>query len=144
LGLTDIAVLDPKREDEGTGAGIVGQLAEPMDKEDFIALVKEVFDAACVRFNSWSGEKVGRVALCGGAGAFLMSKAVAAGADAFLTGEVGYHRFFGHENELLLMELGHFESEQYTLEILREVIAKAAPTLPLYDTEVETNPINYI
>ena len=144
LGLADIAVLDPKREDEGTGAGIVGQLAEPMDKEDFIALVKEVFDAGCVRFNSWSGEKVTRVALCGGAGAFLMSKAVAAGADAFLTGEVGYHRFFGHENELLLMELGHFESEQYTLEILREVIAKAAPTLPLYDTEVETNPINYI
>jgi putative NIF3 family GTP cyclohydrolase 1 type 2 len=73
-----------------------------------------------------------------------MSKAASAGVDAFLTGEVGYHRFFGHENELLLLELGHFESEQYTLEILREVIERAAPNLPIFDTEIETNPINYI
>lgn len=144
LGLKDVEVLDPKREAEGAGAGVVGVLAEPMEKEDFVALVKEVFNADCVRFNSWTGERVERVALCGGAGAFLMPKAVAAGADAFLTGEVGYHRFFGHEDELLLMELGHFESEQYTLEILREVIGKAAPELPVYDTDLETNPINYI
>ena len=144
LGLTDIEVLDPKREDEGTGAGIVGRLAEPMEKKDFIAHVKKVFNADCVRFNTWTGEKVCRVALCGGSGAFLMSKAVSAGANAFLTGEVGYHRFFGHESELLLLELGHFESEQYTLEILREVIEKAVPNLPVFDTERETNPINYI
>lgn len=144
LGLTNIEVLDPKSDKDGAGAGIVGHLDKPMDKDDFIAHVKEVFDAECIRFNSWTGEKVNRVALCGGAGAFLIGKAIAADADAFLTGEIGYHRFFGHENELLLIELGHFESERYTLEILREIIEKVAPQLPVYDTEVETNPINYI
>ena len=144
LGLTDIEILDPKNNDKSTGAGIIGHLAEPMEKEDFIAHVKKVFNASCVRFNSWTGRKVFRIALCGGSGAFLMSKAASAGVDAFLTGEVGYHRFFGHENELLLLELGHFESEQYTLEILREVIERAAPNLPIFDTEIETNPINYI
>ena len=144
LGLCNIAVLDPKNEIEGTGAGIIGHLAEPMEKEDFIAHVKEVFNADCIRFNSWTGEQVSRVALCGGSGAFLMPKATSHKADAFLTGEVGYHRFFGHDNELLLIELGHFESEQYTIEILHEVIKKSAPDLPIYETEVETNPINYI
>ena len=144
LGLTDIEILDPKNNDKSTGAGIIGHLPEPMKKEDFIAHVKKVFNVNCVRFNSWAGKKVSRIALCGGSGAFLMSKAVSADADAFLTGEVGYHRFFGHENELLLLELGHFESEQYTLEILREVIERAAPNLPIFDTEIETNPINYI
>ena len=144
LGLTDIEILDPKNNDKSTGAGLIGHLAEPMKKEDFIAHVKKVFNANCVRFNSWTGRKVFRIALCGGSGAFLMSKAASAGVDAFLTGEVGYHRFFGHENELLLLELGHFESEQYTLEILREVIERAAPNLPIFDTEIETNPINYI
>ena len=144
LGLTDIEILDPKNNDKSAGAGIIGHLAEPMKKEDFIAHVKKVFNANCVRFNSWTGRKVFRIALCGGSGAFLMSKAASAGVDAFLTGEVGYHRFFGHENELLLLELGHFESEQYTLEILREVIERTAPNLPIFDTEIETNPINYI
>ena len=144
LGLTDIEILDPKNNNDSTGAGIIGHLAEPMEKEDFIAHVKKVFNASCVRFNSWTGRKVFRIALCGGSGAFLMSKAASAGVDAFLTGEVGYHRFFGHENELLLLELGHFESEQYTLEILREAIERAAPNLPIFDTEIETNPINYI
>ena len=137
-------MLDPKNEVEGTGAGIIGHLAEPMEKEDFIAHVKEVFNADCIRFNSWTGEKVRNVALCGGSGAFLMPKATALKADAFLTGEVGYHRFFGHDNELLLVELGHFESEQYTIEILHEVIKRNTPDLPIYETEVKTNPINYI
>lgn len=143
LGLTNISVLDPKQE-EGTGAGIIGVLPTSVSKEEFVKLVKETFNADCVRFNSWNGEQVKSVALCGGAGAFLMPKALASGADAFLTGEVGYHRFFGHEDEILLMEIGHFESEQYTLEILREVIEKVAPGMSVYDTELETNPINYI
>ncbi len=144
LGLRSIEVLDPKQDADGTGAGVIGSLAEPMEKEDFIAMVKEVFDADCVRYNSWMGERVERVALCGGSGAFLMSKAAKRGADVFITGEVGYHRFFGHEDELMLMEIGHYESEQYTLEILREIISKAAPELPVFDTEVDTNPINYL
>ena len=144
LGLQDVRVLSPKRGEEPAGAGIIGSLPTVMEREDFIALVKETFDADSVRYNSWTGEQVKTVALCGGAGAFLIPEAIGAGADVFLTGEIGYHRFFGYENDIQLMEIGHYESEQYTLEILRELITKADPTLPVLDTEIETNPINYL
>ena len=143
LGLNDVHVLTPQSGGE-SGAGIIGELPEKMEREDFIALVKETFDADSVRYNSWTGEQVQTVALCGGAGAFLIPDAIRAGADVFLTGEIGYHRFFGYENDIQLMEIGHYESEQYTLEILREIITKAAPSLPIYETCVETNPINYL
>jgi putative NIF3 family GTP cyclohydrolase 1 type 2 len=115
-----------------------------MEKEDFVALVKETFDVDCVRYNSWTGETVKRVALCGGAGSFLIPKAIASGVDAFITGEIGYHKFFGFEDQLLLMELGHYESEQFTLEILRDVIKKAAPEMQVLNTTIDTNPINYL
>lgn len=141
LGLQNIEWLNPKGE--GAGEGIVGTLSAPMAKADFIAKVKETFKLDSLRTNDWVGGTVQKVALCGGAGAFLMSNAMAKGADAFLTGEIGYHRFFGYENQLLLMELGHYESEQYTTEILRSIIQKADPELPIHTTSVETNPIKY-
>lgn len=144
LGLTDVTPLEPKLSVEMAGAGVVGTLPETMEKEDFIVMVKEVFDVPCLRFNSWVGETVRTVALCGGAGAFLATAAENAGADAFITGEVGYHRFFGYENSLLLMELGHFESERFTVELLGEILAKKLPGLRLVDTEIDTNPINYL
>lgn len=147
LGLDNCRVLDSKGWDapwQQAGAGVVGELPHPMEREDFIALVKERFDADSVRYNSWTGEQVKRVALCGGAGAFLIPKAVAAGADVFITGEIGYHRFFGLEHDIQLMEIGHFESEQYTLDLLRDLLTKADPQLPVYNTTVETNPINYL
>ena len=143
LGLTEVRPLKPLPTGEG-GAGVIGMLPAPMEREDFIALVKEVFDADSVRYNSWTGERVQRVALCGGAGAFLADEAIRQQADVFLTGEIGYHRFFGYENDLQLMEIGHYESEQYTIGLLRDILAKACPTLPLHETTVETNPINYL
>ena len=85
-----------------------------------------------------------RVALCGGSGAFLIPQAVAKGADAFLTGEIGYHRFFGQERDIILVEMGHYESEQYTVEVLRDILRNAAPSLLTYDTELKINPINYL
>lgn len=141
LGLQNIEWLNPKGE--SAGEGIVGTLPAPMAKADFIAKVKDTFKLESLRTNDWVGGTVQKVALCGGAGAFLMQNAMAKGADAFLTGEIGYHRFFGYENQLLLMELGHYESEQYTTEILRSIIQKADPELPIYTTSVETNPIKY-
>ena len=143
LGLAGLTWLEPKPGTEG-GEGVVGTLPEPMEKEDFVALVKETFDVDCVRYNNWTGETVKRVALCGGAGSFLIPKAIASGVDAFITGEIGYHKFFGFEDQLLLMELGHYESEQFTLEILRDVIKKAAPEMQVLNTTIDTNPINYL
>ena len=129
---------------EGAGSGIVGMLPEPMDREDFIVLVKEAFDAGSVRFNSWTGETVSKVAVCGGAGAFLIPDAISQQADAFITGEIGYHRFFGFDDTIQLMEIGHYESEQYTIELLESVIRSADPEIRIEKTEIETNPINYL
>ncbi len=140
LSLTDLGWLEPKTGTDG-GSGIVGMLAEPMSPDDFISHVGTVFGFDHLHHNLWNGTAVRRVALCGGAGAFLIPQAVAAGADAFITGEIGYHRFFGHEADLLLVELGHYESEQYTTEILHEVINHAFPHLRLIETKVRTNPI---
>ena len=142
LGLSDLRPLELKADGE-SGSGLVGQLPQPMSKHDFIELVKTTFGVECVRFNDWQGQTVSRVALCGGAGAFLMPNAAGLSADAFITGEIGYHRFFGHEAEMLLLEIGHYESEQYTLELLREIIRKADSSLPIFETQLRTNPVFY-
>ena len=144
LSLKNVLPLCPKPEMAGAGSGIVGTFEKPMDREDFIVLVKEKFDVGSVRFNSWTGETVSKVAVCGGAGAFLIPDAIRQQADAFITGEIGYHRFFGYDDMIQLMEIGHFESEQYTIELLEDIIRKACPQLRIEKTEIETNPINYL
>ena len=141
LGLSDLSWLEPKQGVDA-GSGLVGNI-DPMPIAQFIEMVQRTFGVDCIRHNDWHGNTVKRVALCGGAGAFLMSKAMAAGADAFITGEIGYHRFFGHENQLLLLELGHYESEQYTTEILREIIEKVAKDVKIICTSIKTNPVYY-
>ena len=141
LQLTALQWLDPKVGMDG-GSGLIGELPAAMTSQAIIQLVKDTFHVDSVRYNEWKGQQVRRVALCGGAGAFLIPKAIEQGADAFITGEIGYHRFFGHEEEMLMMEIGHFESEQYTLELFREIINKAGAQIPVYDTQLKTNPIN--
>ena len=144
LGLQNILPISPKPEMEGAGSGIIGVLPQPMDREDFIVLVKEKFDVGSVRFNSWNGETVSKVAVCGGAGAFLIPDAIAQHADVFITGELGYHRFFGYDDIIQLMEIGHFESEQYTIDLLENIIQNNCPGIRIEKTEIETNPINYL
>ena len=150
LCLQQLEWLNPKGEYRSgdrvltAGEGLIGTLPHPMGRAEFAALVKQVFRLESLHMNCTDVSTVQRVALCGGAGAFLISKAVEKGADAFLTGEIGYHRFFGYEHDLLLMELGHFESEQYTLEVLHDVIRQADASLPIHTTTVKTNPINYL
>ena len=126
------------------GEGLVGVLPRAMERKEFFEYVKEVFGIKSLRVNAAEKEAIERVALCGGAGAFLIQKAVAKGADVFLTGEIGYHRFFGLEGDIVLVEMGHFESERYTVEVLRDILRGADPSLPVYDTELKVNPINYL
>ena len=143
LGLHDVEWLSPK-EGYDAGEGVVGELPEALSADEFLNKVKDTVHVGCVRYNKREPRAIKRVALCGGAGAFLIPKAVAKGADAFMTGEIGYHRFFGYDDSILLMELGHFESEQYTMDILQSIINKVAPDLKVLNTTVETNPIKYL
>ena len=126
------------------GAGVVGELDEPETETDFLKRIKKIFEVGCVKHNSMNGRLIQTVALCGGAGAFLLPKAVGAHADVFITGEVKYHDYFYYENKILIAEIGHYESEQYTKEIFFSIIKDLFPSLEVEMTRVNTNPIKYL
>lgn len=127
-----------------TGAGVIGELEEPLTELDFLKRIKKTFEVECLRYNRLTGREIQTVALCGGAGAFLIPDAIRQRADVFLTGEIKYHDYFGRENDILLTEIGHYESEQYTRELLAEYLKRCFPTLETNVTKVNTNPIKYL
>ena len=129
---------------DGKWSGVVGELPQPMSSEAFLSLVKRQFGVASLRANELLQRPIRRVALCGGSGAFMLGDAVRAGADAFVTGEMSYHEFFGHEQQIQICVAGHYESEQFTTEILRDIIAREWPELPVFIAETNTNPIVYL
>ncbi len=126
------------------GAGVVGELDEPEAELDFLCRIKNIFEVGCVRHSNLTGRKIQKVALCGGSGAFLLPKAIRAGADVFITGEIKYHDYFGHEDDILMAEIGHYESEQYTKEIFYSIIRDLFPNFALQMSRVNTNPIKYL
>ena len=141
IGLQDVRWLAPLPSGEG-GAGLVGELPEPERDCDFLARIGQLFGVQCLRHSAPGGREIRRVALCGGAGAFMLGDAVRAGADCFLTGEFHYHDYFENAG-LLLCELGHYQSEQYTQELLLEYLTASCPGLSVQKTALNTNPICY-
>ena len=129
---------------DGKWSGVVGELPEPMSAEDFIDLLKRNFGVKSLRTNELLKRKIRRVALCGGSGSFMLDDAIRAKADAFVTGEMGYHEFFGHEQTIQICVVGHYESEQFTTEIFRDIIAREYPEVPVMIAETCTNPILYL
>ena len=124
------------------GMGIICQLPQPLTPTEYVALVKSTFNAQCVMTNACQ-RRIQSVAICGGAGSFLLGNAVNAGADALLTGEMHYHEFFGHENDILISVIGHYESEQFTQQLLQEIINSSCPEVKTHITQHNTNPIRY-
>ncbi|MFT3886388.1 MAG: Nif3-like dinuclear metal center hexameric protein [Flavobacteriales bacterium] len=124
------------------GAGAIGTLPEPIEEAAFLARVKAAFGAPVVRHTAFRNRPVRRVAVCGGSGAFLIGKAVAAGADAYVTADVKYHQFFEPEGRLLLADIGHFESERYTMHLIQRRLGEVLPTFATRLTETVTNPIH--
>ena len=129
---------------DGAGLGVVGDLPCECDEKEFLATVKEKFGVGCVLHTSLLGKKVKRVALCGGSGASFTDVAIAAGAQVYITGEVRYHDMFNYDGKILFAAIGHYESEQYTMDIFNEIISKAYPILKVKKTSVNTNPVNYL
>ena len=144
LGLRDVAFMNPKRVgDIECGSGVIGTLAEPLAADDFVLLVKRTFGVECAMTNELLRRPVNRVALCGGAGDFLLDEAVAAGADAFITGEMHYHQYFGYEQRIQICVIGHYQSEQYTAEVFRDIIREQCPAVRTEIAATSTNPIFY-
>lgn len=126
------------------GSGITGVLPEPMSEQDFLYLLKDLFKLPSIRHSMFSGREIRDVALCGGAGAFLVSDAIAYGADAFITGEAKYNDFYDVEDKILLAVVGHYESEICTKEIFYDVISKKFPTFAVHLSAFDTNPVKYL
>ena len=145
LGLTGVDFFCRKQvgETEG-GAGVIGSLTKPLDARAFIYKVKEAFQAETAACNALLDRPIQRVAICGGAGDFLVDNAIREGADAFITGEMHYHVYFGREQQIQLCVIGHYESEHFTAEIFRDIIARHFPQLPTHIAETNTNPIRWL
>ena len=145
LGLKDMQFFAGKTVDGvEAGSGVIGVLPEPMEAAAFVQLVKRQFGVECAMCNELLQRPVSKVAVCGGAGDFLLSDAFAAGADAFITGEMHYHVFFDYEQKLQICVIGHYQSEQYTTEVFRDIINKECPGVRTEITETNTNPIKYL
>lgn len=127
----------------GIGSGVVGDLPVELDIPAFLALLKSTFGTPVIRYAETGAKTVKRVALCGGAGSFLISKALQSGADAYVTADLKYHEFFDAEGSMLLADIGHYESEQFTVALLQEVLAEKFPTFAVLKTAIITNPVHY-
>lgn len=125
------------------GAGMVGWLAEEMDSSDFLHHVKDKMNAKVIRHTVILPKKIKKVAVCGGAGSFLLKDAIASGADAFITADFKYHEFFDAEDRLMICDIGHYESEQFTSNLLIDNIQEKFCNFAIRLTEHNTNPINY-
>ena len=141
LGLEKLRWLSP-RDGEDAGSGLVGELPASEPDAAFLARVQRTFGVQCLQHSALDGRQVRRVAVCGGAGAFLLHGAVCAGADCFLSGEFHYHDYFENQG-VLLAELGHYQSEQFTQDLLLEYLHKTCPGLTVRKTAINTNPICY-
>ncbi len=141
LGLKDLEWLSPM-EGEDAGSGLIGELPEPEAANGFIERVRAEFGVPCLKHTPAAGKQVRIIALCGGAGAFLMKEARRKGADCFITGEMHYHDFFDAEG-MLLLELGHYRSEQFTVELLKDIIHGAFPQAEVLPTQICTDPVEY-
>jgi len=125
------------------GAGAIGSLPQPMEETAFLTHLKQKFNLPLVRHTPLLNKKVRNVALCGGAGSFLISKALAAKADVFITGDIKYHEFFDANGKVVIADIGHFESEQFTIELLHQKLAEKFPTFAVLKSGTQTNPVNY-
>ncbi|HHB77927.1 MAG TPA: Nif3-like dinuclear metal center hexameric protein [Saprospiraceae bacterium] len=144
LGLEDLTILRPKSPEQAEiGAGVVGYLAEAMEEKEFLGFLKREMETACIRHTAFLGQPIKKVALCGGSGSFLLKDAIQAGADVFITGDFKYHEFFDAEDKILIADIGHFESEQFTIPLIYRYLSEKFPTFALRFTETNTNPIKY-
>lgn len=125
------------------GSGMIGELEDPMDELTFLAKLKQTFHCGVIRHTELPGKRIQKVAFCGGSGSFLLPQAIQQQADIFVTGDYKYHDFFDADNQLIIADIGHYESEQFTTNLIVDVLTKNFTKFAVHNTRVNTNPINY-
>ncbi len=128
----------------GIGLGVIGTLEEPIEALEFLEKVKKAFACTALKYSPLLPGKIKAVALCGGAGSSLIPDALRSSADVFITGDVKYHQFFEAENRIILVDIGHYESEQFTKELFFEIVTNKFPKFALRLSKTQTNPVNYL
>ncbi|MBI3501959.1 MAG: Nif3-like dinuclear metal center hexameric protein [Bacteroidetes bacterium] len=166
LGLTNCKILLPTfplnkggalriAEAGDVGSGMIGTLKNPSTEISFLNKIKRVMKAKSLRHTSLPGKKVSKVAVCGGSGSFLLDEAIKQKVDVFVTADFKYHQFFDAENKIVIADIGHYESEQFTKELLRDMLIekfsifatrfkKGEKKISLFISAINTNPINYL
>lgn len=125
------------------GAGLIGELKTPMKEQDFLDFLKKAMKTNCIRHTNLRKKKISKVAVCGGAGSFLLPNAISQHADIFITGDFKYHQFFDADNQIVIADIGHYESEQFTVQLFNKIISEKFPNFALQISTINTNPINY-
>ena len=144
LGLQDLLILKPSAKEATIGAGMIGELPEALTSSQFLARVKDAYHCGGIRYaDTIEKRDIKRVAVCGGAGSFLIADALRAGADAFVTADITYHKFFDNESKILLLDIGHYESEQFTSQLIAGFLSNIFSTFAVHLSGVYTNPVRY-
>ncbi|MEI6019850.1 MAG: Nif3-like dinuclear metal center hexameric protein [Bacteroidota bacterium] len=127
----------------GVGSGALAECKEACTESEFLSQLKDQFCIKNLKHSPFLGKKIKKVAICGGSGKFLMHDAIKAQADVFITGDLKYHDYFEADGKILLVDMGHYESEQFTPEIFYSIITNKFPTFAVHLSKVNTNPVNY-
>jgi dinuclear metal center YbgI/SA1388 family protein len=148
LGLTNFQLLDPKFDTENTeaqfGTGIIAELPEPMAELDFLSFLKLTLNLNCIKYTALRGRPVRKIAICGGSCSFLLNKAIDSGADIFISSDFKYHEYFDAENNIIIADIGHYESEIFTIELIFDKLINNFNNFAARLTSVVTNPIKYL
>ena len=127
----------------GIGAGVIGDLEQEMDEPGFLKMLKDRFNLTVIRHTPLRNKAIKKVAVCGGAGSFLIRKALSVGADMYISADIKYHEFFDAEGRIVVADIGHYESEQFTVDLLHALLVEKFPTFAVLKTGVNTNPVQY-
>ena len=137
-------IYDLQNSHQNIGLGMIGELKKPMDEEKFLQFVKEKMECGSIRHSAFLGKTIHKVAVLGGSGSYAIKNAIQANADVFLTADLKYHQFYEAENQLLLADIGHFESERFTKNYIVDFLKKKIPNFAIIFSEENTNPVKYL
>lgn len=136
-------VISLDNQHQKIGSGVVGELPMALDEEIFLEKLKDVFNLKIIRHTVFTGREIKKIAVCGGAGSFLIKDAINSGSDIYITSDLKYHDFFDADGKIVLADIGHYESEQYTIELLATLLEQKFPNFAVLKTGIKTNPVHY-
>jgi dinuclear metal center YbgI/SA1388 family protein len=136
-------VISLNNDNQSVGSGLIAELPESMEEKAFLQMLQTSFNLVVIKHSPYLGKQIKKIAICGGAGSFLMKQALASEADVFVTSDIKYHEFFDADGRILVADIGHWESEQFTIGLLIDILQAKFPTFAVLKSVIKTNPVNY-